>query len=128
MKKFLLLFLLLAFSFCLYAYEKILYENDKLLITSESKMAPGIGYEHVFYYFRNRTNNTLRVNYRLKVRFIRFGKDMSKTGTLYLKPHEFTSVYPAELDPNAAHSSVIMPIDFELINFSEKIENKEVPW
>lgn len=132
MKKVLLFFLVLGFSSCLYAEDwwKTLYENDKLLVEQRQTTPQGMGgYSHVFYYFTNKTSNTLRVNYKLKVRFVHAGpKDLSKTGTLYLKHNERQVVYSAELDPSSAHSSAIIPIDFQLINFSEKIENKEVPW
>ena len=131
MKKIVTLFLMLCVSMAS-CFAKILYENNKLLIETTSSIDPlrtGKGYEHVFYYFTNKTSNTLRVNCKITVRFVHAGaKDITRYETVYLKHNETKSIYPAEYDVDAAHRSAIIPIDFELINYAEKQENKEVAW
>ena len=104
------------------------YDNDKLRISSETVQETGThGYEHTFIYFDNKTNNTLRVTYKATANFVRYAKRITKTETIYIKPQGSTSVYLAEYAPDLTYS-IIGLYDFELINYAEKKENKEVAW
>lgn len=107
---------------------RVHYDDEKLRISSETMQENGTnGYEHTFIDFENKTNNTLRVQYKATAVFVRYAQRITKTETIYIKPQGRTSVYLATYAPDLIYSIIGLD-DFELINYAEKKEDKEVPW
>ena len=109
--------------------ERVHYNDSKLLVYSEMHTSSASnGYEHAFVYFENKTNNTIRVKYKITVMFMRYQKKHSHVETIYISPQSIETVYPASYEPNMAGNTAIVMQEFELINYAEKKENKEVDW
>lgn len=82
--------------------------------------------------FDNKTNYTLRVNFEVSFRFIRYHDtplDYTKKKTIIIKPQKSEFFFPEDYgDSNWLDDSNIKITDFTLIDYSIKKEEYEVPW
>ena len=137
MKRIGLLILLISISISSYSQDKrrgTLFNNDKLLIEKMEKSPSWTRFERSWQYvaFDNKTNYTLRVNFEVSVRFIRYHDtpiDYTKKKTIIIKPQKSDFFFPEDYgDSNWVDDSNIIITDFTLIDYSIKKEDYEVPW
>lgn len=132
---------MILLSFCLSSWSqkivrtKLLYENEELKITQEGTMYnwdEGIpdsrAYENAVLVFENKTNNRIRVNYKVEATIVRYNKHYTYKETLYIDPNATKTDIVFEHSPDLTHTQSIVGAKFTLINYAVEPRNYKTEW
>lgn len=132
---------IILFCFCFSAWSqdivrtKLLYENDELKITQEGTMynwdegiAGTKAYENAVLVFENKTNNRIRVNYKVEATVVRYNERFTYKETLYIDPNAINSDIVISHSPNLTHTQSMVGAKFTLINYAVEPRKYKTSW